>query len=115
MQLIIFEFDVAPFLAEYEKVFNEPLLERYSHEYFAKLVILSIVHLHCILMLNKSAYQVYSGASIDLRNRVDEVVERMIIDGDENYWHDFTNLLRGSLSVNRIRLRRRRTFEVYCD
>ncbi len=115
MQLIIFEFEVAPFLEEYEKVFNEPLLDRYSHEYFAKLVILSIVHLHCILMLNKSAYQVYESASIDLRNRVDHIVERLIIDGDENYYQDFTNLLHGSLSVNRIRLRRKRTFEVYCD
>lgn len=117
MRLIILQFEVAPFLDEYEQSYGD-LPEHTNVNEFAIMVLLSIIHRHCILALVDSAYFTYEHTDVTYRDKIDDTVESLVIapkDESETYWHEFMRLLSGSVTVTKVRLRRRRTFEVYCE
>ncbi len=117
MRLIILQFEVAPFLDEYEQQYGD-IPDYTNPDEFAIMVLLSIIHRHCILALVDSAYVTYEHSDPIYRDKIDEVVEHFVIAPDrdmEQYWQDFMRMLTGTVTVTKVRLRRRRTFEVYCE
>ena len=117
MRLIILQFEVAPFLDDYEQTYGD-LPEYSSINEFAIMVILSIIHRHCILALVSDAYVTYEHCDPLYRDRIDEVVENLVIMPDgrtKSYWYEFSRILERSVTVKKVRLRRKRTFEVYCE
>lgn len=117
MRLIILQFEVAPFLDEYENKFGE-LPEGCEINDFAIMVMLSIMHRHCILMLTDSAFRRYEERGVCFRNKVDDIVENLVFNPDDStVYHiaEYYRTFRGVLSISKVRLRRKRTFEVYCE
>lgn len=117
MRLIILQFEVAPFLDEYENRFGE-LPEDCDIDEFAMMVMLSIMHRHCILMLTKDAYHLYERRGSGFLNMVDTVTETIVYEPDTSeHCHiaEYMRTFRNVLAISKIRLRRKRTFEVYCE
>lgn len=117
MRLIILQFEVAPFLDEYENKFGE-LPDGCEINDFAVMVMLSIMHRHCILMLTDDAFHTYEKRGVGFRNMVDDIVENLVFEPEHSaLYHisEYARTFRGILAISKVRLRRKRTFEVYCE
>lgn len=114
MQITVIRFDATPF-SEALKRKELGIFKYITNDTFIKIVVLSILHRHCVLMLTDGAADLYESISIDIRNRIDDIVEELVFDSlcETPYYLDFLRMLKGVYSIQRINIRNKNTIEVY--
>lgn len=116
MLLAIFHFNPQPFVTEFKLRFSEFKIP----PAFPEVCILSILHNHCILSLDGMAYAKYARLGTNVMDRVDDVVESMVIGSElneveTNYWRYLSDICKGGHTVIDVKFRHTDIYEVYFE